>query len=236
MEGLGASGDARIGLNSERVGVSSRNACLSTLIPGLPTLLFIFLVASTAAAQTLTVEETENFVRSVHFEGMPEEPTTRIGPAGAARLVAMLAEPAEGPSHGRIMLALALCGSPDAMAAILAWSDAPRDGEIDRDTFRAWQALPFALGHLARFDRRALRHLETLMVEGPPDWTFRQHRGARLQRLARTSVLVSLAATGLPEAGRVLDRAGGGQSDAEFAQQLREARALHAKRVRERAR
>jgi hypothetical protein len=48
-----------------------------------------------AAAQTLTVAETETLVRASYFEGMPEEPASRIGPAGAARLVEMLFDPEE---------------------------------------------------------------------------------------------------------------------------------------------
>ena len=193
-------------------------------------------LAGAASAQTLSIEEAENFVRAAYFEGMPEEVATRIGPTGAARLVEMLADPDERSSHGQIMLALGLCGSPEALAAIEIWMAEPRRGEIDRNTFRAWQALPFALGHLAAFDPRALQRLETMMNEDAPDWTFRQHRGARLRRLARDSAVTSLAETGLPEARRMLERAGGDASDIQFERHLREVRALHAERAREVAR
>jgi hypothetical protein len=196
----------------------------------------VLVLSGAASAQTLSVEETEQLVRAVYFEGMPAEPATRIGPAGAARLVEMLDDPEERASHGQIMLALGLCGSPSAMGAIEAWIAEPRLGEIDRETFRAWQALPFALGHLARFEPRALRRLETLMNEDAPGWTFRRFRGARLRRLARDSAATSLAETGLPEARRMLDRAGRNASDAQFEEHLREARVLHAERAREVAR
>jgi hypothetical protein len=213
--------------------------------------------AGVAAAQTLTVPETEALVRASYFEGMPEEPATRIGPAGAERLVEMLFDPEEERSHAQILLALGLCGSPDAMSAIRAWSEslygtaafdraaalsraatpdriaAPRSGEIDRNTFKAWQALPYAFGHLARFDRRAVAHLEILINAEAPGWTFRHHRGPRLRDLARRSAATSLALTGLPEARRVLDRAGRDASDARFEDHLRNARALHAERARE---
>ena len=190
-------------------------------------------LTSAVSAQTLTIEETEGLVGAVYYEGMPEEPATRIGPAGAARLVEMLADSDERASHGQIMLALGLCGSPDAMAAIEAWSAEPRLGEIDRVTFRAWQALPYALGHLARFDSAALQRLEQLMHEDAPRWTFRQHRGARLLRLNRESAANSLAETGLPEARRMLDRVGRNASDVQFERILRDARLRHAERAAE---
>jgi hypothetical protein len=193
-------------------------------------------------AQMLTVAETEALVRASYFEGMPEEDAARIGPDGAERLIEMLFDPEEGRSHAQILLVLGLSGSPDAMAAILSWSSnfsgvatfrgvAPRTGEIDRDTFKAWQVLPFALGHLARFDRRAVVYLESLMNEEAPSWTFRHHRGARLRNLARRSAATSLGLTGLPEARRVLDRMGRDASDARFEEHLRNARALHAERA-----
>jgi len=196
----------------------------------------VLILAGSAAAQTLSVEEAERLVRSVYYEGMPEELAARIGPAGAARLVEMLADSEEASSHAQIMLALGLCGSPDAMAAIESWMAVPRSGEVDRKTFRAWQVLPYALGHLARSDRRALRRLERLIHEDAPNWTFRQHRGARLRRLTRDSAVASLAETGLPEARSMLDRAARNASDAQFEEHLRAARARHAERAREVAR
>jgi hypothetical protein len=197
--------------------------------------LFTLTAPAAVTAQMLTVSEAENLVRAQYFEGMPEEQAARIGPAGAERLVEMLADPAESRSHGQILLALGLCASPESMGAILGWIEMPRTGEIDRDTFRAWQALPYALGHLARHDRRALDQLESLLNADAPAWTFRHHRGARLLRLARRSAATSLAETGLPGARRALDRAGRDVSDARFQDHLERARALHTERARERA-
>lgn len=219
--------------------------------------LFVSSAGGVAAAQRLTIPETEALVRVSYFEGMPEEAAARIGPAAAERLAEMLFDPEEGRSHGQILLALGLCGWPGAMTAILRWNailsesatldrvatlDAvstldrvatPRTGEIDRDLFKAWQAFPYALGHLAHFDRRAIVHLETLMNAAAPSWTFRHHRGARLLDLARRSAATSLALTGLPEARRALDRASRNASDAAFEEHLRNALALHAERIRE---
>ena len=206
------------------------------LVQVLVALVSVLALSGVAWAQTLSVEETEELVRATYFEGMPEEAATRIGPDGAQRLVEMLADPAERSSHGQIMLALGLCGSPAAMAAIEDWIRQPRASEIDRDTFRAWQAVPFALGHLARSDPRALLRLERWMNDAAPEWSFHRYRGARLRRLARDAAATSLAETGLPEAGRMLDRAGRTASDAHFKAHLREMRALYAVRAREGAR
>lgn len=207
--------------------------------------LFVSSAGGVAAAQRLTIPETEALVRVSYFEGMPEEAAARIGPAAAERLAEMLFDPEEGRSHGQILLALGLCGWPGAMTAILRWNAilsesatldrvaTPRTGEIDRDLFKAWQAFPYALGHLAHFDRRAIVHLQALMNAAAPSWTFRHHRGARLLDLARRSAATSLALTGLPEARHALDRASRNASDAAFEEHLRNALALHAERIRE---
>jgi hypothetical protein len=222
---------------------------VSSLAPLVPVIWALALAllpaaAGVAAAQTLTVAETETLVRASYFEGMPEEPASRIGPTGAERLVEMLFDPEEARSHAQILLALGLCGSPDSMSAILAWSESldsaavldgaagPGGQEIDRNSFKAWQALPYAFGHLARFDRRAVVHLETLIHADAPNWSFRHHRGPRLRALARRSAATSLGLTGLPEARRALDRAGRDASDARFDDHLRSVRALHAARAR----
>lgn len=154
----------------------------------------------------LGVEATENLVRQVHFEGLPEAEAARIGAAGVARLIEMLADPAETRSHARILHALGIAGGPEAYAAITAWAASqPTSGEIDRDRFRAWQALPFALGRLAPRDPRALNALAACFDANPPGWTFRHFDGARLQAIERRAAAGALAETGLPEAQRILD-------------------------------
>ncbi len=192
------------------------------------------LVASSplpAAAQTLGVVESEQLVRLVYFEGMPEEPARRIGPAGAARLAEMLSDPAESATHANVLLALGLCGQPGSFEAIRAWATQPRQGEQDRNTFRAWQALPIALAHAAEHDRRAVARLEALLHAEAPRWTFRHHRGARLHRLARRGAAMALGLTGLPEARRALDRAAVLSSDPEFEAHVDEARGLLRRRA-----
>lgn len=178
----------------------------------------------------LGVEATENLVRQIHFEGLPEAEVARIGAAGAARLIEMLADPAETPSHARILYALGLIGGPDAYDAIAAWvASQPTAGEIDRDRFRAWQALPFALGRLASRDPRALRDLEACFAADPPGWTFRHFGGSRLQALERRAAAGALAETGLPEAQRILD---GVERDAADPALVGHVRALRAEAAR----
>lgn len=190
-----------------------------------------------AGAQMLSVEETESLVRAVYFEGLPEQAAAAIGPEGCERLVEMLADPAERSSHGQIMVAIGICGPPGGFEAIRDWAGVERSGEIDRDTFRAWQALPFALGHLARHDARALARLEQdLNAAEAPSWSFRHHRGARLVSQRRRAAASGLAMTGLPEAADALERAGRTASDADFEAHLADARAMHRRATDERGR
>jgi len=187
--------------------------------------------------QTLGVEESEQLVRAQWFEGLPEDEASRIGPEGAARLMVMLADPAERAHHANILVALGLCAQPGVFEAIAEWADRPRSGELDRSGFRAWQALPYALGHLASHDPRALERLESrLLTDPPPTWHFRHHRGARLARQSRRAAASALALTGLPAARRALDRAGQDVSDADFEAHLESMRGLHARRALERER
>ena len=194
---------------------------------------FASILAAEAGPQTLTVAETELLVRAVHFEGMPEEDGRRIGPEGAARLIEMLSDPAESSSYANILIALGLSGQPGTLDVIAEWAAIPSEGEIDRDGFRAWQALPYAIGHAAQSDDRAVAMLEAKLEEGAPSWTFRHHRGARLHDLDRRAAAMALGMTGLPAAGRVLDRAGRRASDSEFEEHLRGARRLHARRAKD---
>lgn len=185
-----------------------------------------------ASAQTLGVEETEALVRAQWFEGLPEAEARRVGPEGTARLIELLADPSERQHHANALVVLGLAGGPGAFEAIAGWADAPRSGEVDRATFSAWQALPFALGHLAKSDPRALARLET-HLDSTPTWHFRQHRSARLHELGRRGAATSLALTGLPEARAVLDRAATNATNPDFAAHLTEARALHTQRAQE---
>lgn len=184
-----------------------------------------------ASAQMLTVEETVALVRSIHFEGIPEEEARRVGPDGASRLIELLDEPLESAAHANILIVLGICGQPGSLDAIGAWASVVREGEIDRDTFRAWQVLPYAVGHAARYDRRAIARLEANFEAGDPGWTFRHHRGARLIRQSRRATATALGMTGLPEAAAALERAGRKATDPEFEQHLRGARELHRQRA-----
>ena len=188
------------------------------------------LVASSAAAQTLSAVEAEEMVRLTWFEGIPADEARQIGPAAADQLVAMLNDPAEAAHHANILVALGHAAQPGAFEAIDAWARTPRAGEVDRATFRAWQALPFAWGHLAAEDPRALARLNATLNAGqPPAWHFRHHTGARLRDLERRAAATALAATGLPAAAGALQP--GRSNDPAFEAHLAEMRALHAERA-----
>lgn len=225
-------------MQRDRIGRGLRPSVAARLVAAMAGLILAHGLSTPreAGAQTLSVEETESLVHGVYYEGMPEVEAERIGPAGCARLVEMLADPQERRSHPQILLAIGICGPPGGFEAIRDWADVSRTGEIDRATFRAWQVLPFALGRMARHDRRALARLEAqLNASEAPDWTFRHHRGARLLRQARRSAANGLAHSGLPEAGEALVRADRSASDAGFREHLEEARAAHRRAAAERS-
>ena len=194
---------------------------------------WILTAPAEATAQVLSVEETVSLVRGVYYEGMPEEEAARIGPAGCVRLLEMLADPLESRSHAQVLLAIGICGPPGGFEAIRDWAEAPREGEVDRATFRTWQALPYALGRLAHHDPRALTRLEAQLSESePPGWTFRHHRGARLVSQSRRAAASCLARTGMPEAGAALDRARDDATDRAFRDHLEGARELYRESAR----
>lgn len=186
---------------------------------------------SWALGQTLGPDESEDLVRAVYFEGLPEEKARRVGANGAERLIEMLFDASESATHANILLVLGLSGQPGAFEAIADWSGLPRDGEIDRDTFKAWQALPYALGYLAEHDPRAVERLKTQLSGETPTWTFRHHRGARIHRLGRRAAATALGMSGSPEAGDALDEAVVESSDPDFDSHLRSARAMHRRRA-----
>lgn len=184
----------------------------------------------------LSLEATEDLARRIDYEGMPEDEAARIGPEGAARLIEMLSDPEEQPHHARILLALGIWGGEGALEAMRDWASLSLNGgnggqgggegrEIDRDRFRAWQVLPYALGKLAHRDPRAIAELAACFDADPPAWSFRRFKGARLQALERRAAVAALAETRLPEAERVLDAVARRAGDPALADHVRAVRA-----------
>ena len=85
---------------------------------------------------------------------------------------------------------------------------AAKSGELDRATFRALRSVPYAMGHLARSDERALDwllHAVDYRNTGPHR-SFRHMNRHRVARLLRRAAMTGLALSGHPEAERVLSR------------------------------
>ncbi|MDJ0786588.1 MAG: hypothetical protein QNK05_07240 [Myxococcota bacterium] len=192
------------------------------------------LSALAAGASELDADAAEALVRQVYYEGLPEAEARRIGPAGAARLEALLADPTEAAHHANVLLALGHAGQPGAYEAIQAFAAALGDGEMDRDAYRAWQALPYALGALAEHDRRALQPLAAALDGGDVRKRFGRRDGARLGVQRQRAAAQALAASGLPEAGALLGEARRKTRSAELESHLSEALSLHSRRAEER--
>ncbi len=197
-------------------------------------LLVLCWVPALGFAQALGAEGAEGLVRQHWYEGIPKAEVDRIDAEGATHLVSMLADPVEREHHANILIALSQCGQPGAYEAIEAFASSPPSGEVDRATFRAWQVLPFAWGHLAESDRRAIDRLATTLDAQSSGWTFRNFDSARVAKLNRRAAVTSLAMTGLPEARAHLVRKSRAAAEPDFAAHVQEAMGVHSQRALER--
>ncbi len=223
------------------------------MLPILPSVLRTILVVGTVlvvATPSATAEEgdpapldaagAEQLVRAIWYEGLPAEEAARIGAEGGARLVELLADPAEQAIHANVLLALGHAAPVGAYEAIAAYADAVPVGEVDRATFRARQMIPHALGALVDHDPRAMARLGRELDEPSRGWTFRRFDAARVSRLRRRAAATSLAMTGRPEARAWLDGSatrsrGRVAADARFEAHLAASRELLEQRIAERA-
>jgi hypothetical protein len=163
----------------------------------------------------------EALVKRVYFEGLPYDSARELKPAGIARL----------EHHANVVMALGMSERPAAYAPLERYARAVPSGEIARSAYRARMALPFALGHLARADRRALRLLESMLQRrDPPAWSYHRQRGERLRAQLERSAISGLALSGLPEA---LDGLDARASDPALKSHVESARRLCARIERE---
>ncbi len=148
----------------------------------------------------------EALVRAVWFEGMPFERARAIGPAGVARLAALLSDPAERTVHANALIAIGIAGAPGAFEVLRDYAAVEPEGAVDGATYDARVALPLAFGHLARADDRALAALIERAVApvAPPTWSYRSLRGARLAAALREAVATGLAVSGRSDAAAAL--------------------------------
>jgi hypothetical protein len=173
----------------------------------------------------------EALVKRVYFEGLPYDSARELKPAGIARLAQMLADTEHVEHHANVVMALGMSERPAAYAPLERYARAVPSGEIARSAYRARMALPFALGHLARADRRALRLLESMLQRrDPPAWSYHRQRGERLRAQLERSAISGLALSGLPEA---LDGLDARASDPALKSHVESARRLCARIERE---
>jgi hypothetical protein len=168
-------------------------------------LLALALGATGLAGASEEADYAEQLVRARHIEGLPYSAARTLTPEGVARLSQMLADPAEARHHANIVAALGMSGRPEAFAALLQFAARAPQGELDRRAYRARLALPYALGHLARSDRRALNLLMWSVSAQAPAWGYRHLRGERLRRELQRAAFMALGASGRPEAEALLE-------------------------------
>jgi hypothetical protein len=186
-------------------------------------------------------DRAERVVRTLYPEGLPPSEVEGIGPDGVTRLLEMLVDPAQSAHRANVLLALGMSGDPRAYPALAGWAARPPRGEVDGDEYRARLTLPFALGHLARADERALDALERAAraPARPPGWRHGRQRGEELGRILRRAAVSALALSGSPRATALLaelraQAAADPDAGATWRQHLDDSRAFHARAVRER--
>lgn len=157
------------------------------------------------AAQDGGARAAEELVRGQYYEALPYARAQQLDPAGVARLVAMLADPAEAEHRPNIVAALGMSGGADAYPALAAFAQSAPRGAVDSAEYRARLAAPIAMGHLARSDPRALSYLRTAAhSDAPTSWTYRHLDRERLGRLLQRAAISGLGVSGLPAADRAL--------------------------------
>jgi len=158
----------------------------------------------------------EELVRKTYFEGLPYEEARAIGPAGAARLVELLADPDAGSHAANVVLALGIAAQPGAFEAIAQTAEVATSGEVDRPTYRLLDAVPIAMGHLARSDARAFEWLRerALARGGDPGWSHGPFRGQRLADQQRRRAIAGLGLSARPEVPALLESIAAGDTSA----------------------
>jgi hypothetical protein len=173
--------------------------------------------APPAHAQHAEAEFAEKLVRADYVEGLPYAEARDLTLAGIERLIEMLRDPAEAEHHENIVMALGISGAPQAYPALVAFQDREVEGEVDAAEYRARRAVPLAMGHLARTDRRALEFLlEAAHREGPesaPRWRYLYLRDQKLAGILRRAAITGVAMSGQPEAVAELRALGGHARD-----------------------
>jgi hypothetical protein len=184
------------------------------------------------AGSTLGEEEALAIVRVQWFEGIDADRIAPLSPQAVDALRSLLADPAERVSHATAIELLGRAGGAGAYEAVAEYAAEEPAGEVDGAVYRARLAVPFALGHLARSDARAVQGLLAGVQRTPVrGWHYRQIDGSRMGRLLRTNAVSGLALSGRPEAAAVLDaiaRGEGPGGDAALKAHAAEMRELHA--------
>jgi hypothetical protein len=174
----------------------------------------------------------EALVRTHWFEGVPYEQARALDLEGVRRVIELLEDPAEAEYHSNAVMALGMSGSPEAFAALARFAAREPRGEVALSVYRARNALPFALGHLARSDRRALALLERQLAQrGDPGWSYRHLSGERLRSVLERSAISALGLSGVPEAEPLLE--GAARRNPKLAERVERARALRERVARE---
>ncbi len=167
-------------------------------------------IAPGPAQAELDAETALEMARAQWFEGIPDDHLDRLSRDAHRALADLLADPAEIEHHDTAIEILGRAGGNRAFALIQRYqerADAANDEEISADAHRARLAIPAALGHLARRDDRALRHLLREVERGDaPRWRTKRISEERAAAVHREVCAIGLGLSGREEAAQALQR------------------------------
>ena len=166
------------------------------------------LAGSSLFAQTVSIQE---FVRSVHYDGIPYDDARLYPTSLAPGLLRMLDDPAEAPYWVNIAGVLGMIGDESVVTPLVAFARRG-NGVLTPDEYRAKTTVLIALGYVVNHTGSRLA-LDYLLSSVSPDvwdargflWTspFHATSGERDARLSKTALL-GLALSAAPEAGELL--------------------------------
>jgi len=184
----------------------------------------------TVHAQASGPAAAEQLVRQTYFEGLPLARVQALDDAAGVRLAEMLGDPDEAEHHANIVVALGLCGCGPAFETLRDFAARPRSADVPRPDFLAWEQVPYAMGHLARVDARALAWLANEAAHAEPGFSYAARSASALARQRRAAAVQGLGLAGTAASDAELVRlAAAHPQDAFLARRVARAREICAR-------
>ena len=170
--------------------------------------LLIPCAGSNLLAQAIPIQD---FVRGVHYHGVPYDEARRYPASQVPALLKLLADPAESPHWVKVVAVLGMIGDESVAGPLIAFAR-QGSGMLTPDEYRAKTTVLLALGYLANRTRSRVALDYLLASANAEEWNTRGLRWSspfhatvaeQNARLSSTALL-GLALSGAPAAGELL--------------------------------